>query len=127
MTPDAFKKLLLALPNVMEGQHQGHADFRLNGRIIASLGAPSAEWGMLKLPPEQQARFVALAPAVFAPSAGAWGRQGYTKVLLAEATKSLVAPAAALAFETQMAAAPAKTARSTKKAAKMQAKGTKRK
>ena len=64
-----------------------HPDFRVCGKIFATLGYPDKEWGMVKLTPEQQAELVADEPSVFVPSAGAWGRQGSTTVRLKAATQ----------------------------------------
>jgi hypothetical protein len=99
MTTGEFRRLALAAPGAIESSHMGHPDFRLCGRIFASLGAPADGWGMVKLTPEAQATFVAKAPAVFRPCNGAWGRQGSTYVHLAPATVALVEEAMALARE----------------------------
>lgn len=61
-----------------------HPDFRVGGKIFATLG-PKEAWGMVKLTPEQQAEFIALDPQSFEPIAGAWGRKGMTKVILENA------------------------------------------
>ena len=84
MIADEFRKLALALPQVEEGRHQGHADFRVGGKIFATLG-PDEDWGMIKLPPEQQEEYVETEAGTFEPFPGAWGRQGCTKVHLAGA------------------------------------------
>lgn len=84
MTPDQFRKLALALPGAVEGEHMQHPDFRAGGRIFATLG-PDLTWGMVKLGEEEQQAFTRAEPAVFAPVAGAWGRGGATKVHLAAA------------------------------------------
>jgi len=70
-----------------------HPDFRIGGRIFASLGYPDDAHAMVKLSPAQQAHFIAKAPATFFPSAGAWGRQGSTNVHLKPAQFSLVGAA----------------------------------
>ena len=93
MTPAAFRKLALALPEACEGAHMGHADFRLGKRIFATLGHPDASFGMLKLTPAQQAALVQRAPRVFAPVPGGWGRQGSTHVKLRAATAKILQPA----------------------------------
>ncbi len=85
MTPDAFRRLALCLPEAVEQEHMGHPDFRVGGKIFASLG-PRGDWGMVKLTPEQQATFVRQDPGTFVPFGGAWGRRGCTKVLLASAS-----------------------------------------
>jgi hypothetical protein len=76
-----FRALALAMPEAVEGEHMGHPDFRVRGRIFATLG-PDGSWGGLKLTPAQQADRVRAAPGVYAPFAGAWGRGGFTRVAL---------------------------------------------
>jgi hypothetical protein len=82
VTPKQFRSLALALDDVEEGSHMGHADFRIGGKIFATLGYPDKSYGMVKLAPADQARLVDPEPAVFMPAKGAWGRQGATIVLL---------------------------------------------
>ncbi len=113
MTPDAFRKLALAIPGAVEGGHMGHADFRREGKIFATLGSPTAAHAMIKLSPEEQTVVVAAEPATFAPASGAWGRAGSTIVDLAKARKTSLEPALHLAWE---AAAPKPRVRSKKKA-----------
>jgi len=60
----------------------GHADFRVRGRIFATLGWPDDAWAMVKLTPEEQALFVEVEPAAFEPAPGGWGRRGSTRVRL---------------------------------------------
>lgn len=67
-----------------------HPDFRIGGRIFASLGYPDESHGMVKLTPDEQAEFIDRAPAVFEPSAGAWGRAGCTNVNLQRASRAVV-------------------------------------
>lgn len=98
MNQDGFRKLALALPGAIESAHMGHPDFRAGGRIFASLGAPDASFGMVKLTPEQQDGFVDFAPAVFVPVAGGWGRGGATNVRLAAATAATLRPALEVAW-----------------------------
>jgi len=71
----------------------GHPDFRVRGRIFATLCAPDPEWGMVKLTPEQQDAFVESAPEVFTPVKGGWGRGGATNVRLVAATARILRPA----------------------------------
>ena len=75
----------------------GHPDFRAAGRIFASLHADKKH-GMVKLTPEQQAEFLGEHPAMFAPASGAWGRQGYTMVVLAAAEEEVLGEAMTLAW-----------------------------
>jgi hypothetical protein len=67
-----------------------HPDFRVGGKVFASLGVPDESWGMVKLTPEQQRAFIKKAPKVFKPCSGAWGRQGYTNVYLTAAKATIV-------------------------------------
>lgn len=90
---DDFRRLALGLPEVVESAHMGHPDFRVRGKIFATLGSPDADWGMLKLTPEQQDAFVESAPKIFAPVKGGWGRQGATNVRLEAASARTLRPA----------------------------------
>jgi hypothetical protein len=85
MTDDSFRRLALTMPEAREAGHMGHPDFRVGGKVFATLGYPNERWAMVKLTPEQQEAFVAADPAAFAPVKGGWGRQGATSVLLARA------------------------------------------
>ena len=93
LTPDSFRRLALSLPDVVEDAHMGHPDFRMRGKIFATLGAPDAEWGMVRLTPEQQDAFVHSAPKVFTPVMGGWGRGGATNVCLRVASARTLRPA----------------------------------
>jgi hypothetical protein len=77
-----FRRLALGMKDSLEGSHMNHPDFRVSGRLFASLRQDST-WGMVALSPEQQQEFVHDAPQTFVPETGAWGRIGYTKVQLA--------------------------------------------
>jgi len=97
MTPDDFRTLALALPGAVERSHMNHPDFRVGGKIFASLG-PNSDWGMVKVSPEEQARLRQEDPAAFAPIPGAWGRRGCTRVRLESATRDSVREALFLAW-----------------------------
>lgn len=90
MTPDEFRNLALALPDVQECAHMNHPDFRVGGRIFATLGYPDEAWAMVKLFPDQQTAFIAADPKTFSPVKGAWGKQGCTSILLEKAKKRKV-------------------------------------
>ena len=90
MTTDEFRKMALEIPAAVERSHMNHPDFRVAGKIFASLGVPDQNWGMVKLTPEQQRTFIEKAPEVFKPCSGAWGRQGATNVYLTAAKTSIV-------------------------------------
>ena len=89
MNADQFRRMALALPEAVEGAHMGHADFRLRGKIFASLG-PGGDWAMVKLTPAGQQACVDEDEAAFEPFKGAWGRQGCTKIHLAPANRTMV-------------------------------------
>ncbi len=82
MTVDEFRKLALSLPETSEAAHMDHPDFRVRGKIFATLGYPGDEWGMVKLTPALQQEFVKAQPEVFRPVQGAWGSRGATYVSL---------------------------------------------
>src|SRR5437660_7417671 len=90
MTANKFRKLVLEIPATVEESHMHHPDFRISGRIFASLGYPDQDWAMVKLTPEQQRKCIKDAPAVFKLCSGAWGRQGATNVYLPAAEVSIV-------------------------------------
>jgi hypothetical protein len=82
VTADEFRQIALSLPEALESAHMDHPDFRVRGKIFATLGYPDQGWGMVKLTPEQQTSLVRAEPAVFVPAKGAWGRRGSTIVRL---------------------------------------------
>ena len=90
MTADQFRKLALSLPETSESAHMGHPDFRVGGKIFATLGYPDNDWGCFKLTAAQQRRLVQDDPQVYVPAAGAWGRSGMTTVRLRRAKKEVV-------------------------------------
>ncbi|HTH47627.1 MAG TPA: MmcQ/YjbR family DNA-binding protein [Candidatus Limnocylindria bacterium] len=98
MTADTFRRLALALPGAAESAHMNHPDFRVGGKIFATLGYPDGSWGMIKLAPAQQAEFLLRAPKMFQPVRGAWGRQGSTNVHLPSARVAVVREAMAAAW-----------------------------
>src|SRR5882762_1973561 len=69
MTSDEFRKMALKIPTAVERSHMNHPDFRVAGKIFASLGVPDESWGMVKLTREQQRTLIEKAPEVFNPSA----------------------------------------------------------
>ena len=125
MTPDDFKRLALSLDGVEEGSHMGAVDFRVGGRIFATLASQADGYGNLALAPEQQAAFVSELPDVFVPIAGGWGRMGMTHIVLANASEDLLRGALQTAWRLRLEAntrtkarrprAPAKTVAPRKK------------
>ena len=82
MTAAQFRKVALSFSGVSESAHMNHPDFRIGGRIFATLGYPDGEHGMVVLPAEEQQRLMKAHPKVFAPAKGAWGKRGSTTVRL---------------------------------------------
>ena len=99
MTVNQFRKLALGLPEVVEAAHMGHPDFRVGGKVFATLGYPDKGWGMVRLTPDQQEMFTGLKPEVFAPVKGGWGLRGATLVNLKAAPAGLVRDALAAAWD----------------------------
>lgn len=94
---DHFRRIALGLPDATEGAHMGHPDFRVGGRIFATLH-PDLRTGMVKLTPDEQHALVREHPTVFLPENGAWGRQGCTRVQLARADEETLGEAMTLAW-----------------------------
>ena len=90
MNAGEFRRIALRLPGAMESAHMEHPDFRVGGRIFATLRYPSPRWAMVKLMPDQQAEFVRAEPGAFAAVKGAWGRRGATSVRLKSASMDAV-------------------------------------
>jgi hypothetical protein len=102
MTAADFRRLALSLPGAEEGSHMGAADFRVGGRIFATLASESKGFGNLMLSPDLQAEFVQEAPDVFLPVPGGWGRNGATHIRLARATEDLLAGALRTAWKLRL-------------------------
>lgn len=94
-----FRRIALSLPDAEEGSHMGSADFRVNGRIFATLAHAKLGYGNLMLAREQQAMFAAELPQVFIPVKGGWGRMGATHIVLSAANEDVVAGALRAAWQ----------------------------
>ena len=124
MNSSDFRRLALSLEGAEEGSHFGAADFRVDGRIFATLASEKQGYGNLMLTPEQQSTFVAEAPDIFLPIPGGWGRNGATHVVLAAANEDLLLGALRTAWKIRVeknqktkprrATSAAKPAKSTK-------------
>ena len=99
MTPNDFRKLALSFPVTTEHAHMNHPDFRVAGKIFATLGYPNKEHAMVKVTPVEQEMLVRAEPAVFLPVTGAWGRKGCTSVNLKAAEKATLRRALAAAWQ----------------------------
>ena len=124
MTPDDFRRVALSLPGAEESSHMGAPDFRVGGRIFATLASQSQGYGNLMLTLEQQAAFVEELPEVFLPIAGGWGRMGMTHIRLATANEDVLVGALRTAWKLRIeknaksgrkSQSPAKGTRAAKK------------
>jgi len=94
-----FRRIALSFEGAEEGSHMGAVDFRVGGRIFATLASQDQGYGNLMLAPEQQADFVQEMPDVFLPVRGGWGRMGATHIRLAKASEDLLAGALRAAWK----------------------------
>ncbi len=99
MTAADFRKIALSLDGAEEGSHMGAADFRVGGRIFATLAHVAKGYGNLMLSPEQQAPFVEEQPDIFLPVAGGWGKSGATHIVLAKAHQDILTGALRAAWK----------------------------
>jgi hypothetical protein len=114
MTAADFRRIALSLEGAEEGSHMGSPDFRVGGRIFATLASQKQGYGNLMLTPELQADFVQEQPEVFLPIAGGWGRMGMTHIRLAQASEDVLAGALRAAWKLRVdknAGGPAKSKR----------------
>jgi len=93
MNADDFRRIALSLEGAEESSHMGQPDFRVGGRIFATLASADQGYGNLMLTLVQQAAFVEELPEVFVPIAGGWGRMGMTHIRLAVANEDVLAGA----------------------------------
>ena len=98
MSAALFRKLALALPEAEERAHMGHPDFRVGGKIFATLGYPDDGHGMVALTRVQQEVLVEAEPAMFKPVNGGWGLKGATNVVLAAVDETTLAGALNMAW-----------------------------
>jgi YjbR len=94
-----FRRIALSLEGTEAGSHMGAPDFRVGGRIFATLASLDEGYGNLKLTPEQQADFVRELPEVFLPIRGGWGRAGMTHICLEKASEDVLTDALRLAWK----------------------------
>lgn len=99
MTTDDFQRLALSLPGAEQGSHFGAIDFRVGGRIFATLAAADKGYGNLMLTPEEQANFLTELPDIFLPIPGGWGRNGATHVRLDNVTEDVLEGALRVAWK----------------------------
>lgn len=102
MNADDFRRIALSLPGVEEESHMGQPDFRVGGRIFATLASQAEGYGNLFLTPEQQAHFVEELPEVFIPIAGGWGRMGMTHIRLPATSRDVLTGALRTAWKLRL-------------------------
>ena len=90
MNANDFRRIALSLEGAEESSHMGAPDFRVGGRIFATLASAKQGYGNLMLTLEQQNAFVDELPEVFLPIAGGWGRMGMTHIRLGEASEDVL-------------------------------------
>jgi len=113
MTANEFRRIALGMEGAIESAHMNHPDFRVNGRIFATLQADDKR-GMVALTPELQQQFMR-ASGAFSPASGAWGRGGSTMVQLSDIDEETLGEAMTAAWRL---AIDKGAARSTKKSAR---------
>lgn len=97
MTADDFRRIALGLPEAAAGSHMGQEDFRVGGKIFATL-TEAKDFGMASLSPGEQEMLCAAEPAVFAPVPGGWGLKGATRVFYGQADEATLTSALGMAW-----------------------------
>ena len=110
MTGADFRRAALSLPGATEGAHFGNADFRVGGKIFATLSLEKEGYGVLLLTPAEQAGMAGDAPEIFSPVPGGWGRDGSTRIRLAAATPDILRAALRAAYDIRVAKSAKKPA-----------------
>jgi hypothetical protein len=102
MDGNDFRRIALSLEGAEESSHMGAADFRVGGRVFATLASEKQGHGNLMITPEQQAAFVEELPEVFVPITGGWGKMGATHIRLAAASEDVLEGALRTAWKLRM-------------------------
>ena len=97
MTPEDFRRLALELPEAVENAHLGTPDFRVAGKIFATLSATRGT-GVVKFIREQQEMLCAAEPELFSPVPDRWGQSGWTILQIASADEAGLRNALLLAW-----------------------------
>jgi len=97
-----FRRIALSMEGAEEGSHMGAADFRVGGKIFATLASVKQGYGNLMLTPEHQAAFVQEQPEVFLAIPGGWGKNGATHIRLAASNKDVLTGALRTAWKLRM-------------------------
>ena len=102
MNAKDFRRIALSFEGAEESSHMGQPDFRVGGRIFATLASEKQGYGNLMLTLEQQQAFVEELPEMFLPIAGGWGRMGMTHIRLATANEDVLAGALRTAWKLRL-------------------------
>jgi hypothetical protein len=94
-----FRRIALSLEGAEESSHMGSPDFRVDGRIFATLASQSEGYGNLMITVEQQQAFIADRPDIFIPIKGGWGHMGMTHIILAKADEDSLTGALTTAWK----------------------------
>lgn len=89
MQQQEFRALALGFTEAVEAGHFDTADFRVRGKIFATLRQADGR-AVLKLSPDQQQLLMETAPGQFEPVKGSWGQKGWTRVVLDRADEATV-------------------------------------
>jgi hypothetical protein len=122
MNAKGFRRIALSFEGAEEGSHMGQPDFRVGGRIFATLAAEKQGYGNLMLTLEQQQVFVEELPEMFLPIPGGWGRMGMTHIRLAATNKDVLTGALHAAWKLRVEK-NAKSGKKTNAKAKTRKKG----
>jgi hypothetical protein len=99
VTAEDFRRIALSFSGATESSHMEHPDFRVAGKVFATLGYPDKNFGMVKLRLEQQESFARAYPKAFAPVNGGWGARGATQVQLENTDESTLRLAITTAYK----------------------------
>jgi hypothetical protein len=102
VTAEDFRRIALRLEGAEERSHMGSPDFRVGGRIFATLASQKQGYGNLMLTLEQQEAFVGEQPEIFVPIAGGWGRMGMTHIRLGMASEDVLSGALRTAWKLRL-------------------------
>jgi len=99
VTAAEFREIALSQPDAVESAHMNHPDFRIDGKIFATLGYPDHDHAVVVLSPDQQEGFIVEMPRAFSAVKGAWGKRGSTQIHLPSVEAEAVAEAIRLAWK----------------------------
>ena len=105
MTPGEFRKIALSQRGAVASEHMTHPDFRVGGKIFATIGYPDDDHAVVMLSRDEQEGFIAEFPKTFSAVKGAWGKRGSTQIDLTVADAEAVAEAVRLAWRRRAPAA----------------------